>query len=492
MPAPPSTPAVQERARIAADLQSAVAGGLHSIAAAATTLRDDLRAGETRAARERLNRIAATARAALADVRRILGVLRHDGEPRRLTPPRPPVHAGGASPAADAAPPRVVAAGGGSPAGGAVPPTVAVAGEASRAAVARRAAVSPRRVDRVLALAVAVIVGVEVGPGLAALTALPIAMPLLWRRAHPVLAAVGVLGAIALQSAVVDLDAFPLGDMLAMVAASYAIGAHSARRGGIVVLGAGAAAHAALVYPNGVVAALLGGVALPWAVGRVVRSNRALTRAGRRRNAEIEDSRRREALAAVTRERVRVARELHDAVAHNVSVIAIQAGGAEGLVDRDPGRTADVVALIATVAEEALAELGRLTGTQAQPAPSLSRVDDLAGRARAAGLAVTLEVDGRPSTLPAGVDLAAFRIVQEALANSGKHARAGHAWVTVRYAPRAIELEIADDGRGPGDDTPTGGHGLIGMRERVALYGGSIEIGARAPSGYRVKARLPL
>ena len=109
-------------------------------------------------------------------------------------------------------------------------------------------------------------------------------------------------------------------------------------------------------------AALLGGVALPWAVGRVVRGNRALTRAGRRRNAEIEDSRRREALAAVTRERVRVARELHDAVAHNVSVIAIQAGGAEGLVDRDPQRAAEVVALLATVAGEALAELVRLTG----------------------------------------------------------------------------------------------------------------------------------
>ena len=128
--------------------------------------------------------------------------------------------------------------------------------------------------------------------------------------------------------------------MLAMVAASYAIGAYAARARGIVVLAAGAAAHAALVYPDGVVAALLGGVALPWAVGRVVRGNRALTRAGRRRNAEIEDSRRREALAAVTRERVRVARELHDAVAHNVSVIAIQAGGAEGLVDRDPARAA--------------------------------------------------------------------------------------------------------------------------------------------------------
>jgi signal transduction histidine kinase len=343
---------------------------------------------------------------------------------------------------------------------------------------------------------VAVIVAVGVGlsaSGLAALTDLPIAMPLLWRRTHPVLAALGVLAGIALQSAVVDLDAFPLGDMLAMVAASYAIGAYAASARGIVVLAAGAAAHAALVYPEGVVAALLGGVALPWAVGRVVRGNRALTRAGRRRNAEIEDSRRREALAAVTRERVRVARELHDAVAHNVSVIAIQAGGAEGLVDRDPQRAAGVVALLATGAGEALAELDRLTGLPtAGDAPSLSRVDDLAGRARAAGLAVTLEVDGRPGALPAGIDLAAFRIVQEALANAAKHARAGRAWVTVRYAPRAIELEIADDGRGPDGPAKTGGHGLIGMRERVALYDGTLETGARAPSGYLVKARLPL
>jgi signal transduction histidine kinase len=350
-------------------------------------------------------------------------------------------------------------------------------------------------VDRGLVLLVGLVVAVEVGvdAGVAALTALPIALPLLWRRRAPLLAALGVLAGIAVQSAATDLDAFPLGDMLAMVAASYAIGVYATRSAGVVVLAAGTVAHAALVYPDGVVPALLGGVALPWAVGRVVRGNRALTRAGRRRNAEIEDSRRREALAAVTRERVRVARELHDAVAHNVSVIAIQAGGAEGLVDRDPRRAAEVVALIATVADEARTELGRLTGTNDDEAtPSLSRVDDLAGRARAAGLAVTLDVDGPAPPLPAGIDLAAFRIVQEALANAGKHARAGRAWVTVRYAPRAIELEIADDGRGPGKHTPDGGHGLIGMRERVALYGGSIEIGARAPSGYRVKARLPL
>jgi signal transduction histidine kinase len=485
--------AEEERARIATDLQSAIAGGLRTIAVEAATLRDDLRAGESGAARERLNGIATTARAALADVRRVLGVLRHDGEPRRLTPPRPAAPAAtpaGEAPPDDSAPHE----GGQTPqhsfwlyaavriVKGSDPLTIGVA----------------RVVDGALAFAVAAVVAVEVGlaaSGLAALTALPIAVPLLWRRRAPVLAALGVLGGIALQSAVLDLDMFPLGDMLAMVAASYAIGAHAARAAGIVVLAAGAAAHAALVYPDGVVAALLGGVGLPWAVGRVVRGNRALTRAGRRRNAEIEERRRREALAAVTRERVRVARELHDAVAHNVSVIAIQAGGAEGIVDRDPVRAGEVVALIAAVASEALDELGRLTGlpaTDPGSAPSLSRVDDLAGRARAGGLAVTLEVDGCPPVLSAGIDLAAFRIVQEALANAGKHARARRAWVTVRYAPHTIELEIADDGRGPDGRARGGGHGLIGMRERVALYGGSIEIGARAPTGYRVKARLPL
>ena len=176
------------------------------------------------------------------------------------------------------------------------------------------------------------------------------------------------LAAVGVQSALLDLDSFPLGDMLAMVAATYAIGAWAERPwnlAGMLLIAAGAGAHAAIFYPGGVVAALLGGVALPWSVGRVVRGNRELTRAGRRRNAEIERSRALEARAAVIRERVRVARELHDAVAHSISVIAIQAGGAEGLVERDPERASECAALIASVAEEALAELARLTGLPA-------------------------------------------------------------------------------------------------------------------------------
>jgi signal transduction histidine kinase len=142
------------------------------------------------------------------------------------------------------------------------------------------------------------------------------------------------------------------------------------------------------------------------------------------------------------------------------------------------------------VAREALAELGRLAGP-AGDGPSLTAVDHLAERARAAGVPVELSVDGRPARLPAGLDLAAFRIVQEALANTAKHARAGRAWVSVRYDARALELEIADDGRGP-DGEPTDGHGLLGMHERVALYGGTLDAGARPGGGFLVRARLPL
>jgi signal transduction histidine kinase len=168
-------------------------------------------------------------------------------------------------------------------------------------------------------------------------------------------------------------------------------------------------------------------------------------------------------------------------------------------VARDPDRAERHVALIVAVAREALAEFGRLarppSAADDGAPPSLSRLDDLADRARATGLSVTLQVDGPPIPLPAGIDLAAFRIVQEALANTAKHARAHAAWVTVRYHRRAVELEVRDDGcaatttRGSRGDS---GHGLVGMRERAALYGGTLDAGPHPTGGYRVYARLPI
>jgi signal transduction histidine kinase len=451
-----------ERMRIAGDLQAAIAGGLREIAANADALPDHLRAGDHTGARALLARSATTAREALADVRRVLGILRREGQPRRLDPP---------TTALDLAPPA--------PADGA-------AHELVRRDRVRLPALAPATVDRVLAAAV--LVGVElelafVAPAgdrlVAALAGVLIAAPLLWRRRYPRLAFAGVLGAVALQNALVDLEAFPVSDIAAVVCATYAIAAYADRGAavaGLVLALAGTAAHSAVFYPDGVVAALLGGVAAPWTLGRAVRAHRRLTRQGREEAARAERERVREAAAAVTRERMRIARELHDAVAHNISVIALQAAGAGGIVERDPSRAAEIAVLIASVAREALVELERLSraldAEPDDPRPGLASVDALAERTGAAGLQVDLDVDGEPAPLPAGLDLAAYRIVQEALANAYKHAGAGRAPV-----PRARN---------------GGGHGLVGMRERAALYGGTLEAGAGPVGGFVVRARLPI
>jgi signal transduction histidine kinase len=482
--------AEEERERIAADLQVAVAGSLRRIAGEAEAVQRDVAAGRAAPARDRFDAVAQMARSALADVRRILGVLRHEGEPRRLTPPQT-----GLVPAARPDPPAPAA-----------DPSATESGPALREPPARgRGAWRPRLDDVLLAAAVAAISGTELAfddSAAVAATALVVAAPLIVRRRRPVAAAAAVLAAVGLQSAIGGPDSFPFGDMLAMVLATYSIGAHAAPTRawvGMLAIGAGSVAHAAAFHPDSVVPALLGGVVLPWSVGRVVRGNRDRTRAELRRNEDIERSRAQEERAAVTRERVRVARELHDAVAHSISVIAIQAGGAAGLVERDPERAAACAALIASVAEEALGELDRLTAgharADARAAPGLAHIDQLAERARAAGLAVSVSVDGAAGDLPAGVDLAAFRIVQEALTNTVKHAHASRADVSVRCGPRLIELEVADDGRGPPSTAVAdgGGHGLVGMRERVALYGGSIDVGPAArEGGFRVRASLPL
>jgi signal transduction histidine kinase len=318
--------------------------------------------------------------------------------------------------------------------------------------------------------------------------------------------ALAVLVAVGIQSTVLRLDSFPVANIATLICASYAIGAFTERRtavAGLALFALGDALHAAVFYPDGIVIALFAAAAVPWTVGRIVRAQRQLMHETEDKAAQIERTRARDARAAVTAERMRVARELHDAVAHNISVIAIQAAGADGVAERDPARAAECAALIESVGREAIVELRRLSGLpdagRTAPPPSLARVDALAQRVRDGGLPVEVRVEGEPARLAAGVDLAAFRIVQEALANASKHAGAARAWVTVRYEQRAVELEIGDDGRGPNgsragrqDSAVAGGHGLVGMRERAALYGGTLDAGRRPGGGFAVRARLPL
>jgi signal transduction histidine kinase len=490
----------EERLRIAADLHAAVADVLGLIVSQAQELQRLLAAQEPAAATGLFAKIARDSREALADVRRVLGVLRHDGEAPRLAPPAADREAAVAlqAPQTPAPEPQAPQPGTGAPA---------------RQRRSWRAA-GRDTLDRALVAALLVAAELELAltvpadkRALGALTAVAITVPLRWRRDRPALVAGAVLGAVALQSAAVSPDSIPICDIVALICASYAVGAYAGRRtatAGLVLFTLGAGLHAAVFYPEGVLPAILGGAAVPWIIGRTVRGQRLLTGELHESAARGERARAQQARTAMTAERARVARELHDAVAHNLSVIAIQAAGADGLVERDPARATQIAALLATVGREALDELGRLVGPlagaggePAAPHPSLTRVDGLAMRTRASGLPVDLLVEGEPAALPAGVDLAAFRIVQEALANASKHAGGARAWVVVRYEPRAVEVEIGDDGRGPQDAASpprsgSSGHGLMGMRERVALYGGTLDVGRRPEGGFLVRARLPI
>jgi signal transduction histidine kinase len=203
---------------------------------------------------------------------------------------------------------------------------------------------------------------------------------------------------------------------------------------------------------------------------------------------------------AVVAERARIARELHDVVAHHMSVMVVQAGAARAVGERDPAAAAESLRQIEASGRTGLAEMRRLLeilkaddgGDGRAPQPGLAHLGELLDGMRATGLPVEAVVEGAPRSLPPGVDLSAYRIVQEALTNSLRHAGGASARVLLRYEPDAIELEIADDGPGPpGDAGAPGGHGLIGMRERVQLFGGELEAGPRPGDGFLVRARLP-
>jgi signal transduction histidine kinase len=234
-------------------------------------------------------------------------------------------------------------------------------------------------------------------------------------------------------------------------------------------------------------------------IGLFVRSRRERVEVYRERAERLERERELLAERAVAEERVRIAQELHDVVAHNVSLIVVQAQALAATVPEE--RVTAATADIAKLGREAMAEMHRtlklLRAGEAQaaertPQPGLADLGDLLERSRAAGLRVELAVQGDPRPLTQSVDLSAFRILQEALTNVLKHARATHVTVALAFRTTRLEIEVTDDGATPTTQQVGAGHGLLGMRERVALLGGELEAGRRVDGGFRVAARLPV
>ncbi|RST15899.1 sensor histidine kinase [Streptomyces sp. WAC05374] len=246
---------------------------------------------------------------------------------------------------------------------------------------------------------------------------------------------------------------------------------------------------------------------MPSVIGQALGFSLVLVRFGHlaRRSAELARKLREEqeerARREVAEERGRIARELHDVVAHHMSVISVQVGLARFVFDSDPATARTALGTIAGTSTEALEELRRVLqvlradedGDPAAPMPGLARLAETIERVRAGGVAVELRVDGTPRPLPPGVDLCAYRVVQEALTNVLKHAPGAAAVVEVHYRPHHVAVSVTDDGRGVIQDRVRtgGGHGLIGMRERAKLYGGTISVGPRSEGGFAVRLTLP-
>ncbi|MDL4777024.1 MULTISPECIES: sensor histidine kinase [Thermomonosporaceae] len=252
--------------------------------------------------------------------------------------------------------------------------------------------------------------------------------------------------------------------------------------------------------------ALVAGV---WALGRNLRLRRTYFAELEHRAARLERARGSDARAARIEERSRIARELHDVVAHHVSVMTVQAGAARRIIDRDPGSAREAMSTIEEVGRTALSEMRRIVGVlrtdrdteaagrELAPQPGLGDLGELLDHVRETGLAVQLWIEGEARTPSPGVDVAAFRLIQEALTNTLKHAGSqARAWVRLYYTDADLTVEIEDDGRGTAtiiaDNEDNPGHGLVGMYERVALYGGELRIGPRVGGGFGVRARFPL
>ncbi len=333
-------------------------------------------------------------------------------------------------------------------------------------------------------------------------------LPLVVRRIFPTAVLLLTLG-MTLAHALLAVEDLSSG--LPVLISVFTVGESYPRRRSAPLAILAGAAFFALLFVRGAIPVALGSaiqtelaVLAAWTLGTWARERQAYIGVVEERAALAERGREEEARRAVREERERIAREMHDIVTHHVSVIAIQAGAAERALDRRPEDARTSVAAIATTARQALADMRTMLGVLGpvspttggdapQPMPGLDRLGELIESVRAAGLPVELSVTGERRDLDPGIELSAYRIVQEALTNTLKHARGARSLVNVTYGPSTLELDVEDvGGTGAGDLADAGqGRGLIGMRERAALYGGELEAGPSA-TGFRVRARLPL
>jgi signal transduction histidine kinase len=237
-----------------------------------------------------------------------------------------------------------------------------------------------------------------------------------------------------------------------------------------------------------------------WGLGAYAQTQRRYRRELQERAAAAEREREQLARIAVHEERASIARELHDIVAHSVSVMLVGVRGARDALRASPEAAEETLARVERSGEQSLAELRRILAllrepeqrAESRPQPSLAELDELVASYRAAGLPVRLEVIGEPTPLPSGVELSVYRIVQEALTNTLKHSDPTNVTVTLAYRDSGLELEVVDDGTTATRDAVTTGQGLVGMRERVSLLGGELQTGPREGGGFRVAARLPV
>lgn len=368
-------------------------------------------------------------------------------------------------------------------------------------------ALTGARGDIVLAagLAIAALAQVAVAPiaavPLAVLIALLTTMPVALRQTHPIVAAL-----VTTAAGLIPSDGYVYVGYVVSFIVFYSVAAHVAARRtveAVVAAGVGLAVLGSAIHGSvpGEYFGALSAVVAPAVVGRFVRFQREQSRRLQELTRQLERERELNVARAVADERARIARELHDVVAHTISVVAIQADAAEAVLDADPERARVPLQTIRRSAAEALTEMRRLLSVlreaepadELSPAPSLERLPDLIERVRAAGVEVTFEVAGRPREVPASLDLSAYRIVQEALTNVGKHGAGAPARVALDWGQDALAIEIRDAGsttarRASANGT---GHGLVGMRERVRMLGGEFSAGPGTDGGFVVSAILP-